>query len=126
MTFPRKPDNSLDFVAFSWLPLEKQKEAFADLKANGTIQERDAFQAHRREITEKKAKLAQAKSELAELQSRQEALILKKAELQNNLKEDLAPHIDKLLTTLVLSATPINKPVSAPQGKQAVSQSFKM
>jgi hypothetical protein len=114
MKFPRKADNSLDFKGFSSLSAAMQKEAFLDLKATGSVAERQEFQAW-------KTVAIQKKSELADMEARMKALDVREAELTAKLTEQ----VGELVNTLVLSSTPTTKPLSS-QSQLPAKRTLKM
>lgn len=107
MQFPRNPDNSLNFKAFSALTPELQKEAFSDLNKNGTPDDKQAFKDWKAEVIRRKAELAQMEARLQELS-------LRKAELTDKLAQEIRPHVEALVKGMVSSsATPLIKPSSS-------------
>ena len=87
MRFPRKKDNTLDFKAFLDLPIEQQKEAFADLKTNGTVDDKRGFQQWKLELAQaielKKRMLVLEK----EYQKLDVEIIQLKGELRSSVRE---------------------------------------
>jgi hypothetical protein len=113
MKFPRKPDGTLDFKAFSNLPLELQKEAFTDLKTNGTAEERQSFQAHRAQIQRERQELEMAKARLVEMEKEMERLRLKELELTASLKSEVTSVVGQaFIASVTSSSTPSSSPAS--------------
>jgi hypothetical protein len=123
MKFPRKPDGTLDFKAFSNLPLELQKEAFTDLKTNGTAEERTQFQEQRRIAQQQRA---QKEAEIARINTEMEekiaALHLREAQVSHELKQEVVKVVS---ATFLPSSAPKSTPSAAPSARTPAASSLK-
>lgn len=105
MKFPRKPDGTLDFKAFSFLSPDLQKAAFLDLKTNGTVEERQAFQLWRAEAQRKQAEAATLKAQMVEMEKQMEEIRLREAALTNHLTVEVRHHVGEAFKNSIPSAS---------------------
>lgn len=84
MTYPRKANGEIDCDAFNSLNISAKREAFADLKANGTIEEKRAHQAYIQQLKEaNNERVAEINQTVSVLEKQKDALLIQRQTIIN-------------------------------------------
>jgi len=99
MAFPRKANGSLDFETFNGLSKEAKKEAFLDLKANGSVEEKKAYQANLNQLkAANNEKLEAADVRIQALEQQKNELLLQRKKIVHTQVQQLDTDLLKVTT----------------------------